>query len=496
MLTLCQYLSHWAKVTSSKIAIKEGQHQLTYDQLNNKSNQVAHHLSSLNLKKGDRIGILSLNSIHVPCFIYGALKVSIVSVQINWWISGKELEDLIEHAEINRLIYSEDFEEIISTLKSKITTTEITHELKASSLFSQENIDYSAVEDDAFHIYTSGTTNIPKGIVLSHKNILCLTQNITCELPGMGFEQISLISIPFFNIAGAGYLSITLLNGGTVVTLPKFDAKKVFLSLKNENITNLFLPPALISDLCNIIPDNFTGFKHLKLLHYGGAPISQTLMKSAYNKFNCLLVQGYGLTETSGIVSLLRANDHEQIINADCSEIIKSAGKEILGIKSRIINDLGEIAEIGEIGELQVKGDNVISQYWKNDYSDAFVEGWFRTGDYVLKSNQGYLFVLDRKNDMIITKGINVYPSEVENIIAKHPLVEQVSVLGMPCQIYGEQVAAAIVPKTKQITKKSLTDFCKKNLSSYKIPRQWHFVNELPKNLAGKVVRRTLRSQL
>jgi acyl-CoA synthetase (AMP-forming)/AMP-acid ligase II len=496
MNTLGKLLSHRAFVTPQNVALEVGENKYSYLELEKRSNKIAGKLSA-EFSKGDRIAILSANEIDVPVLIVGCLKSGVVPVQINWWIQPNELKLLIPHAEIKAIYYSESFLPIVENGATDIPLMEIGELLNGVKDLPEFFSETIGTDDEAIQIFTSGTTGTPKGIVLTHKNLLAMIRNITLDFPGMGYGQRSLIAVPLFNIAGAGYLFLTLGNGGTVVMQRQFDAVSFVEMISSKKITNIFLPPALIMAIVNAIPDNHPSFEHLKLLHYGGAPIPAALLKAAHHKFGCDLVQGYGLTETSGIISLLRASDHQRILSSGANDVtIVSAGKQVAGVELKIVNNEGAEVQRGEIGELLVRGESIITSYWGNAYPEGFADGWLKTGDFVKQDNDGFLYILDRKNDMIISKGINVYPSEVEAVLNDHPKVDQVCVLGIESEEYGEMICAAIIKNSNDLTESELDTWSRKHLSGYKIPRKWVFVDELPKNLAGKVVRKQLKINL
>lgn len=496
MNTLGKLLSHRAFVTSQNCALEVGESSYSYMELERKSNKVAQKLSA-EFSKGDRIAILAPNEIDVPVLIYGCLKSGKVPVQINWWIQPNELALLIPHADVKAIYYSDPFSPVVENGAAGIPSLRIDELLSEVENLSDSFSENVAAEDEAIQIFTSGTTGIPKGIVLTHKNMVAMIRNISLDLPGMGYGQRSLVAIPLFNIAGAGYLFLTLGNGGTVVMQKQFDAAAFVELMTTKRITNIFLPPALVMAVMKAIPDTHSGFEHLKLLHYGGAPMPGTLLKAAYHKFGCELVQGYGLTETSGIISLLRASDHRRILNQAAGDpAISSAGKPVVGIALKIVDEKAEEVQRGEVGELLVRGESVITSYWKNANPEAFENGWLRTGDFVKQDQDGFLYILDRKNDMIISKGINVYPSEVEDVLNNHPKVDQVCVLGIESEEYGEMICAAIISQADDLTETELDHWSREHLSGYKIPRKWVFVDELPKNLAGKVIRKQLKMNL
>jgi len=496
MNTLGKLLSHRAFVTPQNNAVEVGEKNYSYLELERKSNKIARKLSA-EFSKGDRIAILSPNDIDVPVLIYGCLKSGVVPVQINWWIQPNELTLLIPHAEIKAVYYSDPFSPIVEKGAADIPSKRIAELLKEVESLSDSFSENIEAEDEAIQIFTSGTTGIPKGIVLTHRNMVAMIRNISLDLPGMGYGQRSLVAIPLFNIAGAGYLFLTLGNGGTVILQKQFDAAAFVELMSSHRITNIFLPPALVMAVMKAIPDAHSGFEHLELLHYGGAPMPGTLLKAAHHKFGCHLVQGYGLTETSGIISLLRASDHRRILNESANDLtIGSAGKPVVGMELKIVDEESNEVQRGEIGELHVRGESVITSYWRNANPEAFEDGWLKTGDFVKQDEEGFLYILDRKNDMIISKGINVYPSEVEDVLNEHPKVDQVCVLGIESEEYGEMICAAIIRKSADLTDSELDTWSREHLSGYKIPRKWVFVDELPKNLAGKVVRKQLKINL
>jgi acyl-CoA synthetase (AMP-forming)/AMP-acid ligase II len=307
----------------------------------------------------------------------------------------------------------------------------------------------------------------------------------------------------FFHIGGVGYSLLTLYIGGENILFRKFDPLLVIKAIEERKITNALLVPAMLQAILHLPELGKFNFSSLRNIQHGGSPISEIILRKAKKIFQCYFTGAYGLTETSGIASLLRFDVQEKGL-AECAtrediHRLSSVGKPSPEMDICIKKESGEKVKANELGEVCIKGEYVFSGYANSqglEQNEFDEENWFHTGDIGLLDEEGYLFLFDRKNDMILSKSENIYPIEVERVLATHPDIVEVAVVGIPDNEYGEIVTAFLVlrPGTN-IDYSEIRGFSKNSLASFKIPRQIFIVNEIPRNLSGKILRNELKDR-
>lgn len=345
-------------------------------------------------------------------------------------------------------------------------------------------------------LYTSGTTGAPKGVVLSHRAFNfspTIYAQVFPKKPGPG--TVHLISTPMSHIGGFGTAIWPSMTGSTAIIRQKFDAETLFRDLVDHKVDGFFAVPAMLHMLLERLND-FPDAKQINLsqILYGAAPMSVELLQRAQSAFDCAFVQFYGLTETN-ITTALTPADHRKATRGR-PDILRSVGRAVPCSEVAIVDAKGNRLPHGEKGEIVVRSATGMLEYWKRPEENAATirDGWVHTGDIGVLDEEGYLYLLDRKKDMIISGGKNIYPAEVENVLHSHPAVSQVAVIGVPHETMGEVLLALIVPEQGQAPDaEGLAEFCSSRIAGYKIPRHVRLVGELPRNPAGKVLKTRLR---
>jgi long-chain acyl-CoA synthetase len=348
-------------------------------------------------------------------------------------------------------------------------------------------------EDDiALQLYTSGTTGMPKGAMLSNRNFFTMA-NATAPVWGFHRGMISIGVSPLFHIAGTGWNLMVMAFGGTVVLHREVDGEAILRDIGRYRVTHAILVPAILQLILARRNEGAADPSSLETVVYGASPISDRVLLELFAAFDCRFMQGYGLTETSGAVTTLRAEDHDPAR----PELLRSCGHPLAGVELRIVDpESGVDRTNGDAGEVWIRSGQVMSGYWNNPEATAEAidaDGWFRSGDAGFLRD-GRLYLHDRVKDMIVSGAENIYPAEVENAVMSHPGVAEVAVIGVPHDRWGETVKAIVVRAPgSQVTEEEIIAHARTNLAHYKCPTSVEFVDELPRNATGKILKRDLR---
>ncbi|MFH1623756.1 MAG: long-chain-fatty-acid--CoA ligase, partial [Pseudomonadota bacterium] len=470
----------------------------------------ANGLRAKGIGKGDRVGLLE----H-PCPQYLELyiaipKIGAVLTPLNCRLAGRELEYIINDAEIKMVIMGEEFIDVIDSIKGDLKTLRSFFAIgKAPSGtgtyedlitgFSPEVPEIDIDEDDiAIQMYTSGTTGKPKGAMLTHKNLISMYISRIIDFK-LDENDVFLSAVPYYHTA-AEYALVILYAGGTLVIHSRFLPGAFLETLETEKVTFTLGVPSMVNFLLQHIekhPRHYD-FSNLKMFLYGASPMPVTVLRKAMERFKPVFLHSYGLTEASPGVTFLRPEEH--ILEGPEEKVrrLASCGKEIFNVEARVVNEQGVNVKPGEIGEIIVKGDNVMKGYWKlpEETAETIKNGWLHTGDMATVDEEGYIFIMDRKKDMIISGGENIYPREVEEVLYSHPSILEAAVIGVPDEDWGESVKAFVVLKEgEKASEQEIINFCKENLASYKKPKSVEFLDVLPRTAAGKVLKRELREK-
>jgi long-chain acyl-CoA synthetase len=341
-------------------------------------------------------------------------------------------------------------------------------------------------QDTAVILYTSGTTGTPKGAELTHENLLRNCQ-VARSLFDLGAEAVTLGALPLFHSFGQTCgLNATVLGGGTLTLIPRFDPARALEIIERDRVTIFEGVPTMYGGMLHVPDRERYDVSTLKLCASGGAAMPVELMRGFEQAFGCKVLEGYGLSETSPVASF----NHP-----DRERKPGSIGTPIEGVEMKVVDDRDEEVAQGEVGEIVIRGHNVMKGYWQRPEAtaEALRGGWFHTGDMARIDEDGYFFIVDRKKDMIIRGGFNVYPREIEEVLYEHPAVREAAVIGVPDEQYGEEVAAAVALKEDaEVSAEELREFVKGNVAAYKYPRVVFFVDELPKGPTGKILKREI----
>jgi acyl-CoA synthetase (AMP-forming)/AMP-acid ligase II len=458
-------------------------------------------LTAMGLKKGDRIAWLGKNSDLYFTLFYGAARIGIVIVPIGWRLAHAEWAYIINDTQAKALFTGPEFDAAGTALRKDAEFLE--HVIAADQarlLIDQTErtvIEAAGPDDAVLQLYTSGTTGNPKGAVLSNRNLFALRLNNT--EPKLAYTQwdddeVSLIAMPCAHIGGTGVGIMALATGLPGHVIAEFTPDGFFDAVEHRGITRLFIVPAALQILLNNPRCASVDYSRLKYILYGAAPIPLQLLRQCIQMFGAQFIQVYGMTETTGTITMLPPEDHDPNGN----ERMRSAGKPLPGVELKIADLDGNSVPTGEVGELMTRSSNNMIGYWNLPDATANTvdaDGWIRTGDAAYLDADGYLFIHDRVKDMIISGGENVYPAEVESAIYGHPDVMEVAVIGVPDDIWGEAVMAFCAPKAgHEIEPDSVIAWARERIAGYKVPKTVEIIAALPRNASGKILRKDLRA--
>jgi long-chain acyl-CoA synthetase len=495
---------HHARTRPDRVAIHfEGQ-RITFGELDRRANQVANGLIAEGVRPQARIAILSKNS---PAFFdlwFGSAKADVVLVPVNFRLAPPEVAYVVEDAGADLLFVGADFyplvEKAAPELKSvrRIIALDGGHNSWADYpgwLAAQSACDPGmriAPENCAIQMYTSGTTGHPKGARLSHANLVPLAKGGLRHLGDWHENDVNLVCMPLFHIGGSGWALIGFYRGIDSVLMRDPDPTAILRLIPEHRITKAFMVPALLLFLLQNPQCAATDFSSLELIVYGASPAPVDLVRNALKAFGCDLAQVYGLTETTGAITFLPPEDHDEKL----PDRLKSCGKAMSGVEIRVVDAAGEDVATGEVGEIITRSPQNMLGYWNQPEATqrAIRADWFHTGDAGYLDQDGYIYIYDRVKDMIISGGENIYPAEVESALFGHPAVADVAVIGIPDDKWGESVKAIVVKRPgAKVTPDELIGFARERIAHYKAPRSVDFVDTLPRTPSGKILKRELR---
>jgi long-chain acyl-CoA synthetase len=505
MYTLPDLIRWRGRVTPDIPAIWfEGQSQ-TYRELDRRTNRVANALIERGIKPGERICVLDQNHDMQIELIFGIAKAGAIYIPINWRLAAPEVRFVVNDARARLLFTGNQFCAIGEQIQHELTTVkQIISFAGGPDTWEKYTAMRDAAPDSDPHVpiipsdtvwqmYTSGTTGSPKGAEIMTSNILPQYLAVPSWI-GLREGQVTLVPMPLYHVTGSAWLMLGIIVGATNVVLREFHPAKVLQAVQDHHVTHIALVPAAILFILQAAAQVKADISSLRCIVYGASTIPEEVLRKAIGYFQCEFVQLYGLTETSGGVTMLTAADHK--LDGPHKHRLESAGQPLFGTDVRVVDANGKECAPGEMGEITMRGPLVMKGYWNNPDANAHSirDGWFYSGDAGFVDADGYIYVRDRIKDMIVSGGENVYPAEVENCLFGHPAVGDAAVIGVPDARWGEAVKAIVVLKVgASASAEELIEFCKGRIANYKRPKSVDFATTLPRNLTGKVLKRELR---
>lgn len=503
--TMSDLIRTHGRTIGDKIAVKFEGKQWTYSDCDAESNQVARGLLSLGIKPGDRIAYLGKNTPEYFMLLFGGAKVGAVLVAVNWRLAPREMEYVLSDSEARFLLIGEEFLDHLAEIEERLTHIDkvvVTGKSGGRDSYSEWLAECEPVDpgmategsDVCFQLYTSGTTGFPKGVELTNDNMFGMLPTGSIEW-NIHEKSTNLVCMPVFHIAGTGWAVVGFFAGATNVLTREIDPLEIVELINKEKLTVALFVPAVLQ-LLQVVPGvGEQAYPSLETIVYGASPITDEILVRSMETFHCDFIQVYGLTETTGAITILRPDDHDP--GGPKKGLLRSAGRPWGDTEIRIVDNLGEKdLPDGEVGEIWIKSSQNMKGYWKQPEAtqEAFPEdGWFASGDAGYLEN-GYLYIHDRVKDMIISGGENVYPAEVENVLMGHEEVADVAVIGVPDDRWGETVKAIVVREPdSEVTDRDLIDYCRELLAHYKCPTSVDWMDELPRTPSGKLLKTELR---
>jgi long-chain acyl-CoA synthetase len=504
-----------AKYYPGKRALVDRPREFTWKELNERINQLANALLGMGCEKGDRIAIIAYNSSEYIESIFASAKAGLIFVPLNFRLSVQEIEYILHDSTPKVLLFDQEFSDIVSALRGTFPLKYIAIGDKAGEAIQYEKLinsnsvvepceaGISVDEDDPAEIlYTSGTTGSAKGVVHSHRARLAGV--LTHVLSGMlNRDDVHLVNVPpLFHTAGYVWMLANAYVGASIIIsrLRGFDPEAVLRTIQEESVTNLHMVPITVMELIDFPNIGKYDFSSLRLIYYATAPMPAGPLKKALSIFGNIFMQPYGLTEAGPTVTCLGKKDHDinRLSNSEANTKLRSCGRPFFGRFVKIVDEKGEEVPHHTVGEIIVKSPDIMECYWNNEAETrrTIKDDWLYTGDMATYDEDYYIFLVDRKKDMIISGGENIYSAEVERVIYEHPSVVECAVIGVPDERWGEAVKAfVVVRKGKQVSEEEIIQFCKKSLASYKKPKSVEFVTDLPRNPTGKILKKVLREK-
>jgi long-chain acyl-CoA synthetase len=487
-------LTRTAAEHPDEIAVKLDDAAFNYGLLDNASQRVSAMLKQEGIEPGDRVAIMLPNVPYFPAVYYGVLRAGAVVVPMNVLLKGREVAYYLSDSGAKIIFAWHGFLEaaqqgaeqagdvqVVAVKPGEIEGVIFAHE-------PDEDVAERAADDTAVILYTSGTTGKPKGAELTHSN---LRQNVaaSARLFDLGVGDVIFGGLPLFHSFGQTCtMNAAISKGATVTLLPRFDPAKALEVIARDKCTVFEGVPTMYGALLNHPDREDFDVSCLRVCASGGASMPVEVMRGFEEAFGCKVLEGYGLSETSPVASF----NHP-----DRERKPGSIGTPLEGVEFRLVDDDGKDVAAGEIGEILIKGHNVMKGYWQRPdaTAESIKDGWFATGDMAKVDDDGYYFIVDRKKELIIRGGYNVYPREVEEVLYEHPAVREAAVVGIPHDEWGEEVGAAVALKDgESVDADELIAFVKEQVAGYKYPRKVWFVDELPKGPTGKILKREIHA--
>ncbi len=493
-------LREWAERTPDAPALTCGDTRWTFAEFDALTSRSANALITGGVRPGDRVGVLSRNCAEFYEMIFACAKAGAILVGVNWRLAPLEIEAIVADAEPSLMFVGETEGQLLSDkaratsgLRGIVSFGEAFRVWRDAAPATTPDV-ARAPDDVAMILYTSGTTGLPKGAMLTHRG-LSYTRRLG-EAWGMGPASVNLVAMPLFHIGGCGYGTSTFLVGGHTILMRDVDPPRIVEAIERHRVTNAFFVPTVLQSILAVPGVDKADLSSLKLLMYGASPIGEALLRRALELLDCGFIQAYGMTETSGTVVTLEPEEHA--LEGPKAARLRACGRAMPFAEIRITDPATLTACAPDaVGEIWVRSDMVMKGYWRQPKATAETitsDGWLRTGDAAYRDADGFIYLFDRYKDMIISGGENIYPAEIENVLLFHPDVSEAAVIGAPHEKWGETPRAIVVPKAgAALTSDDLIAFARTRLARYKCPTSVLFAPSLPRNASGKLLKKELR---
>lgn len=498
-----------AETQPNKVAYIFADESVTYKGFEQAISMFTGALKELGVQKGDHIALLVGNSPHFLITLYASWRIGAVVVPINPTYTPKEISYIVQNSDAKVMVALDklaplfakkdalfpNVETIIACETAEDSVKQCLDLATPPLLFKQilqqskpvTTLTKLQADDDAIILYTSGTTGVPKGAILTHENVFSNARDIGTYLQMTADDRV-VATLPVFHVfALTVVVNAPLYRGATILLVPQFSPKEVFRIISEQEASVFAGVPTMYNFLYQYPEGKQEDYETIRISISGGSALPVSLLKNFEKKFATKISEGYGLSEASP-VTCFNPLDRERIPG--------SIGMSIVNVDNKVVDEYGVEVPKGEIGELIVRGPNVMKGYYKmpEASAEALKDGWLYTGDMATEDENGYFYIVDRKKDMITVGGFNVYPREIEEVLYQHPEIVECAVVGTPHEEFGEEVNAHIVLKEgSTLTEQDIIDFCGEQLVKYKIPTRIHFKDELPKNATGKILRKDLK---
>jgi long-chain acyl-CoA synthetase len=486
-----------------------GRQRITFAQFNTRVNSLIHALCSLEIRKGDVIGILSWNCLEYVDVYGAAMKGGFIASPFNPRLHSEELEYLINYSEANTLFIGPELVTTVNSLRSRLPKVKqyISFGASAPDMASHSELlmmhprdepGKNVLKDDPFLIfYTSGTTGVPRGALYTHRRKLDNTRIKALEMGTKPGDR-HLMVLPFFHIGGDSHVWPFFLVGGCNVIMPQisFEPDAVLQAIQDEKATDIQIVPTQLNALLSHQNLKKFNLNSLNRIYYAASPMPVELLRKGLKIFGPIFSQGYGQTESGPQITSLPRKAHQVLDRpAEEQKVLSSCGQPSLGVHVRVVDENNNDVEPGTVGEIITQSDSIMVEYWHKpeETREAIIDEWLHTGDMGYYDEKGFIYIVDRKKGMIVTGGENVYSREVEEVLYRHPAIADVAVIGIPDPKWVERVHAVVVLKeAATATENEIIAFCKEHVASYKTPKSVEFTESLPKNPQGKILKRKL----
>jgi acyl-CoA synthetase (AMP-forming)/AMP-acid ligase II len=501
-----------AILNKDRLAFAYGTERITFSQFNRRVNSIVHALCSIGLEKGDGIGLLSWNCLECTEVVGAAMKGGFIVSPFNPRMQAEELRYLINYSEVKVLFVGPELVNVVDQLRPDLPGVIRYVSLEQEgpgmvfyneflSAFSQEEPEIEVHEDDPFIIfYTSGTTGMPRGAVYTHYRKLeeARTKALTI---GMQKEDRHVMILPLFHIGGWSHFWAYYCVGASNIIMSQrsFDPLAAIKTLQDEKATDIHIVPTHLVTMLTVPDIDRYDLTHLKRIWYAASPMPVELLRRGIQRFGPIFAQGYGQSESGPDITILSRESHDVLDEPpERQKVLTSCGQPCLWVHARIVDESHNDVEPYTVGDIIVQSKSVMVGYWRmpEETDRTIIGGWLHTGDMAYYDEHGYIYIVDRKKDMIITGGENVYPREVEEVLYRHPAVSECAVIGVPDDKWVERVHAVITLKEGHTASPDeIIAFCKEHIARYKTPRSVEFIDVLPKNPQGKILKRELREK-